>query len=103
MTKEKLFRLIYKHTKDASNWLDTVPREVNTAFFDNPYIENHLIMVDMLINEVFGEHTPSILWFLYDWEPGFVVRGSGCETDTVINNIEDYIKFMQDTEGFPRD
>jgi hypothetical protein len=42
-------------------WLDKLPPEINAAFFDNPYVENHWAMIDCLMNRIFGNNADIII------------------------------------------
>jgi hypothetical protein len=102
MNKEQVFRKIVKLQTDADAWLDTVPREIKAAFFDNDYVNNLRMMIHLLMDQYFAEHVTSIEWFLYEWKPGSEI-GYGDYGDTAltpIHNIDDMINWMKVNEGF---
>ena len=100
MNKIKLFKHLYTNMQKRDAYLDTIPPDLNSAFFDNTYVnlldEDNSIMAHM----IFGEHIESIMWFLYEWKPGYEV---GCDGVTEkIMDIDQYIDWMQRMEGFDR-
>jgi len=100
MSKEQLFREIYKLHQEAEEYLNKLPDDIKHSgyIFDNGYTNPLMIMKDKLMEVAFGEHYQSIEWFLYDWQPGYGVGIHGVETE--IHNIDDYITWMKLNEGF---
>jgi hypothetical protein len=98
LNKENLFRTLYKSNQDREEYLDTIPRDISPAFFDNKYTNSALVDLDMLIDYIFGNFSGSIFWFLYEWRPGCEVTFN--EETAVINNIEEYIVWMKNVEGW---
>lgn len=95
MNKETIFRKLYASKVKREQYLDTVPKDIQAAIFDNEYINSTYIDYEMLLQKVFDEHYEAIAWFLYEWKPGFFAVG-----DVEINNIDQYIEFMKKNEGF---
>ena len=98
MNKEKIFRELYEGSVKRDEWFDKLPRDINTAFIDNGYVNNLLMERDMLMSIVMGEHLEAVEWFLYEWRPGMVVGANGVTTK--IHNIDEYIDWMKKNEGF---
>jgi hypothetical protein len=69
MSKKTLLKRIFIENQKADKWLDTVPPQINSMFFDNPYINSHQKVVDLCINHIFSENEEQTwaYWFLYDW------------------------------------
>ena len=103
MTKIELFRDIYKNHVRSQNWLDEVPREINQAFFDNPYVDNLNNTQTLLIRQCFGQWAEAIEWFLYEWSPGMVCSPGPDLGDFLIYSIDQYIMYLQKWEDFPDD
>lgn len=103
MTKEKLFRNLVKLYATSGAWLDTVPSEINSVFFDNPVMDAMYSANTMLIREYFGEHAEAVEWFIYEWKPGFAVRPMDSQDEIQINSIDEYVAYMKQYEGFPND
>ena len=98
MNKEKIFRELYSNMVKRDEYFDRLPSDINVAFIDNEYVNNLSMERDMLLKIIFGEHTEAVEWFLYEWKPGFEV---GCLGVCVpIHNIDDYINYMKEYEGF---
>jgi hypothetical protein len=98
MSKEQTFRFIYEQMQKGDEFINSVPRSIRDAFFDNPLQESTQLIADILIRKYFDEHWESIEWFIYEWKPGYSVGVSGQET--VINSIDEYIEWMKLNEGF---
>jgi hypothetical protein len=96
LTKEKLFRELYKSSKERDAYIDAIPNDIKSAFFDNSYVNSALMDLDMLIYYVFGDFAESIFWFLNEWEPGFEVSFN--EETAIINNIDEYIVWLKNVE-----
>ena len=94
MSKEELFRKIYKLQQEADAYIEKVPTDISISYIDNGFINSILIIKDLLMEEVFGEHYQSVEWFLYEWQPGYEVEG------TNIYSIDEYIQWMKLVEGF---
>lgn len=68
MSKKTLLKRIFIENQKADKWIDTVPPQINSVFFDNPYIESHQKMVDLCVNHIFQDQEQEwAYWFLYDW------------------------------------
>jgi hypothetical protein len=98
MTKEQLFRNMVALQTVANDYIKQIPTDIQDSFFDNGYVNTIRMMNDELIEVAFGEHYPSVEWFLYEWKPGYEVGYDG--KFTVINNLDEYIEWMKLVEGF---
>jgi len=98
MTREELFRKLYEEEVKRNKWFKSLPLDINSAFFDNEYVNSLYNDNSMLIEKVFDEYAESVSWFLYEWKPGYEVEFNG--KTTKINNIDEYIKWMKSVEGF---
>lgn len=98
MSKEELFRKIYKLQQEADTYIEKVPTDISTSYIDNGFVNSILMIKDLLMEEVFGEHYQSVEWFLYEWQPGYEVRFE--EKGANIYSIDEYIQWMKSVEGF---
>lgn len=96
--KINLFRQIYKQTQAGDAWLDTVPKSINSAFFDNEYASALQMQNDLMRAAIFGADTASIEWFLYEWKPGMEVAHNG--VTSTIDTIDDYVEWITTHENF---
>ena len=98
MSKEKVFRELYKNHTFRDAYLDELPDEFQNLIMDNAYSQSmwkdHYAMLDV----VFGEHKDAIEWFLYEWQPGYEVGANG--KIEKIMDIDQYIQWMKDNEDF---
>jgi len=101
MNKITILRELYIQQVDGNKWLDKVPREVSTAFFDNPYVESLQRSQDLLMTCVFTEEEHEwVDWFLLDWAGDkslSVIQGA----DTfAFNTIEDFVNYLVNQEDW---
>ena len=98
MNKIELFKKIYAEHVKGDIWLDTVPTEISSIIFDNPYVESITRSNSILLETVFGAHAESIYWFMYEWKPGDEVAIGNYSAK--IMGIDQYIDWMVANEGF---
>lgn len=98
MTKTDVFRALVESNNKRNNYIDSVPRDIQSVVFDNGYVDTILRDNTMLIDAYFGEYAQSVSWFLYEWQPGFEVGMNG-ETEAIYN-FEQYIDWMRRMEGW---
>lgn len=81
MNKKELVRKLIKYNKQAEEWLDSVPKEIQPAFFDNPWSENHQRMIGTLIDYTFRdpEEHEWVCWLYYEWHDGLTFSVHGVE------------------------
>lgn len=99
MNKERAFRELYRLSKLRDDYLDTVPSDLYPTVIDNKYVNIVVHERDMLLRLVFGDQAESVEWFLYEWKPGYDVGCDGVELRP-INNIDEYIEYLREHEGF---
>lgn len=100
MNKIKLFKHLYANMQKRDAYFYRIPSDINAAFFDNEYVNSIDEDRSMMLRYIFGDHTEAIEWFLYEWQPGYEV---GCDGVTKkIMDIDQYIEWMQQMEGFDR-
>jgi hypothetical protein len=51
-------------------YLDSLPVDISSAFFDNKYTNALSAQRDLLIKALFGDMSEDIEWFLYEFEAG---------------------------------
>jgi hypothetical protein len=96
--KIALFRKIYTQKVKGDAYVKVLPYEISRAIFDNEYSNSQGMINDMLCDTIFGKDIESINWFIYDWQPGYKVESN--DKTFVINNLDDYIAFIESEEGF---
>ena len=101
MNKEQLFHELYESKLKEEAYIDSIPSDISTAFVDNEYANSISVTNEKLIKYIFGDSFDSILWFLYEWKPGYKVGSNG--KITTIHSIDDYITWMKEFEGFLND
>lgn len=97
MNKFDLFRKLYKYHAKGNAWLDTVPNEINEAFFDNPYVGALRRQLDLVQAAVFTEEQLSdIDWFLFDWSVTPTLTWKIDDVEYSFSGIDEYIQFLQE-------
>ena len=84
---------------EQSEYLDTIPPDINSVFFDNTYVGLMGKQKDLLIQHLFGEAAEDILWFLYEFTAGkspgpHCILANGTEFTYTTN--EDYYEYLRD-------
>ncbi len=105
MTFEKfatLFTEIYKQTKVAEKFLDTIPSSIRGVFAYNKHINAYYTIQNLLLNEVFPENMLcDISYFLEDFEFGFQIFDSNenehfiCEFKNILEYF--YMEYFRGT------
>lgn len=100
--KERLFREIYAEKIKGEAYINSIPRDIRDAIFDNGYVNGISRLNVELRRSVFGKHFDSIEWFLYEWEAGYEVAIStgDARVEVKIESIDDYVTWMKTHEGF---
>ena len=79
-------------------YIQSIPRDINSAFFDNAYVNGLRLQKDMLMDLLFGEMVEDVSWFLYDFEAG-KSTGPHCiaadGTEYFYHTDEDYYKYLE--------
>jgi hypothetical protein len=93
---------LYQDIESQKNYIDRL-RELDPCLseiiIENKYINSVLILNDFLIQNVFGELTEHVYWFLYDWKYGYKITDNN--VDYVINTIDDFIICTQQIYNLP--
>jgi hypothetical protein len=100
MKKSEIFKRLYSNLKNRDKFIDTLPPYFQEVVFDNDY--SSLLHDDnmLLIEHTFGEHTEAIMWFMYEWSPGMEAYPSKDHEGIAIQNIDEYIDYIKQYEGF---
>jgi hypothetical protein len=82
--------------KDNIEYIDSIPKDIASVFFDNVYVNNIATSLDNTLEtllgvELFDEYT----WFVWDWKPGYTIEIQ--DHKYIINNIDDFMKYLVDT------
>lgn len=97
----KVFKELYENELKRDMYVEKIPSDIRMSIVDNEFTASLEEERSMLIKLLFKEYTESIEWFLYEWKPGYEVGIDNVMTK--INNIDEYISWMQENEGFPKD
>jgi hypothetical protein len=92
-------RILKDYGTKQSEYLDTIPSDINQVFFDNTYVNLLQQQNDLLIDHLFGEFTEDVSWFLYEFEAG-KSPGPHCRladgTEYTYNTNEDYYEYLKE-------
>ena len=94
-----LIEKLMQEQQHGDAWMDKVPREINAAFFDNPYVDSMIKRGDLLMAALFEEPLlMEVTWFLYEWSAD---KDESLRTITypdgrkfVINNVTDFCDYL---------
>lgn len=96
MTKLELVKLVIEVYNNQSEWLDSLPIEIQSAFCDNAYVQSlHRINENALMLALGTELYEDLNWFLYDKPNGkTTVTFDGKPYD--IETVKDYLSFVEE-------
>jgi hypothetical protein len=77
-------------------YIDSIPKDIVSAFFDNEYVNNIAItaentLITLLGPDLYDEYT----WFFWDWKPGYTIEIQ--DHKYIINNIDDFMEYLVNT------
>jgi hypothetical protein len=96
---KRLLTGLLKEKSKGDQWLDSVPGEVNSVFFDNPYVDSLQRSNTLLLQSLFEDTLlQEVEWFLYEWEADKPVEfrtitypdGSA----VVIDTVDDFVNYL---------
>lgn len=90
---KSLLQYLLKSHKESHDWIESLPREIQSVFYENTYVNNILLDHDRLLKFAVGDLYEDIQWFLYDWKPGYEIQVN--ETKYVIKTLDDYIDYLE--------
>jgi len=103
MTKEQLLRKVYALSRHAEKYFDNTPSndDGKVAAVNNQFVDDHLEIEELLLEEVFAEWWPSISWYLTEPSEKAVITSDA--QHVTINNIDEFINYLKNVQGFPDD
>lgn len=95
-TFRKLVEDNLSYKENNIKYIESIPKDIASAFFDNEYVNNIAItaentLVTLLGSNLYDEYT----WFVWDWKPGYTIEIQ--DHKYIINNIDDFMKYLVDT------
>ena len=97
-TQELLSKIIDMEQKQEK-WIESLPREISSVFYDNDYTEGLRTQINTLISFVFGDWSEDVGYFLYESAPHVITTQ---KAEYTINNLKEYVDYMV-AEGFCED
>ena len=80
------------------SWIDSLPNEISSAFFDNTLTNSLGVQRDILIKALFGDYEEAVYWFLYEFTVG-KFEGPHCIDESgkewTYNTDEDYFEYLK--------
>lgn len=101
-----LIQQLYENNKKSNEWLDKVPTEISSAFFDNPYVDylqktNNILLCSLLDDETLVEE---VQWFIHEWNE---TSNENCKTiclstgkKYVISSVDSFVDYICDLGYF---
>lgn len=103
MDKLDLFRAMFNNSQSISSWIDSIPSDVQSVFYDNEMVNILSSEVDMLAKEVFtDEQYQCIDWFLNEWMSDNKLSWMVDDKEYNFKNIDEYIDLLVNLEIFER-
>lgn len=104
MNKIDVFKELVRLKEEGDKWVKSLPREINTAFFDNPYVDSLESTINLLMKAAFSlDEQDDVEWFMDEWmssvrskELCWVIDGN----EYHFSGIDDYIEFLKVHRGW---
>ena len=99
MTFEKFKQIVLRLNGNRIYYdgIDKYPRNYSDFIFGDDYVNDTLMLNSYLLEQLLGPEYDCVSWFIWDWKPGYSAGFNGVEY--VINNIDDYLRFKEETWG----
>ncbi len=85
--------------EDYSDSISELDYCLSLYVIDNKYTNSVCMENDFLIQQLFGELTDHVCWFLYEWKPGYSIGDNG--VDYVIETVQDFVDATQQIYQLP--
>jgi hypothetical protein len=101
---KKLMQQLMDLRTRGDEWIDKVPGEVVSVFFENPYVDAALRSNTVLMEALFDKTMlQEVEWFLYEWRPDAreelrTITYPNGSTFT-INTLNDFVDYLH-AEGY---
>ena len=90
---------LYEREKEGSAYLDTIPSDIQSAFFDNKYCESLAFQTDLLRRALFDGMglSEEVEFFLYEWKQGDPNPQIWLEDGTAVSveTFDDYMDYIE--------
>lgn len=81
------------------SYLDSLPSNFSELIVDNPHTNQMSITNDMLVEELFSDMTDHVMWYLYEWKPGYSIEENG--VTYIINFHKDFVEATKQIYRLP--
>lgn len=91
---KKLLESFLKYQEKSDKWINSIPSEIVSGFFDNPYANSKEFQIELLISFIFDDLnlTDDVMYFLYDGFPKSIEIIPGEKYE--INDVNDFINYV---------
>lgn len=83
-------------------YLDQIPEDIQTSFFDNFYSNSQGRVADQLADMLFAENAEDVAWFLYECDYDKISRIGTQKGEYVITSIEAYFDYARQEMNFKK-
>jgi hypothetical protein len=84
---------IIEHDQAGDAYIDSLPGEIQSAFFDNKFVEHLEMVKDLLMKQVFGDLVEWVYWMMWEWKPGYEAKID--DVSYIIGDLDDFFIMMQ--------
>jgi hypothetical protein len=84
---------IIEHDQAGDAYIDSLPGEIQSAFFDNKFVEHLEMVKDLLMKQVFGDLVEWVYWIMWEWKPGYEAKVD--DVSYIIGDLDDFFIMMQ--------
>lgn len=97
-SKIELVKFLKDSVVASNEYIESIPRDIRSGFFDNEYCNTQDKMCDELVRAHFKDMATDIFWFLYEFEAGKTEGPHITTADSVewtFNSNDDYYKYLE--------
>lgn len=85
------------HTLELTKeqYINSIPKDISAAIFDNTYQENTTKQFELLFGHVFGDMANDVFWFLYECKPSRCNTIISNGTEYIVKSLDDYLLYAK--------
>jgi hypothetical protein len=94
---EQIFSFLYNQNKAQNAWVDKLPYDISSAFFDNEYVNSLILSKEILLDNLFEDQflRYDIDYILYN-EARYIISGDIEYKFEGSDELEEFLKYFKE-------
>lgn len=84
---------IIEHDQAGDAYIDSLPGDIQSAFFDNKFVEHLEKTKDLLMQQTFEHLTEWVYWMMWEWKPGYEAKID--DVSYIIGDLNDFFEMIK--------